>query len=168
MAVLAIVLRPFVWLIAVLVRLRATFGTAIRGVITNRTRAFLSSLGILIGVDHAHGRVSMIQGLQRSFNRPAGLAGRQHHLRHRPAVHAQRHWWAFRNRPPVTIKDVDALRARATILHAVAPVSSTQTDVSFGSLRLDSVQVRGTTASTSTPPPWSSTTAASSRRWRAR
>ena len=44
MAVLAIVLRPFVWLIAVLVRLRATFGTAIRGVITNRTRAFLSSL----------------------------------------------------------------------------------------------------------------------------
>jgi len=146
MAVLAIVLRPFVWLIAVLVRLRATFGTAIRGVITNRTRAFLSSLGILIGVTTLMVVVSMIQGLQRSFtDQLASLGANTIYVTARPFMH-NGNWWAFRNRPPVTIKDVDALRARATILHAVAPVSSTQTDVSFGSLRLDSVQVRGTTA----------------------
>src|SRR6188768_1774709 len=140
MAVLAIVLRPFVWIVAVLVRLRATFGTAIRGVITNRTRAFLSSLGILIGVTTLMVVVSMIQGLQRSFtDQLASLGANTIYVTARPFMH-NGNWWAFRNRPPVTIKDVDALRARATILHAVAPVSSTQTDVSFGSLRLDSVQ----------------------------
>jgi putative ABC transport system permease protein len=55
-------------------------------------------------------------------------------------------WWEYRNRPPITRADVDALRHSASHLAAVAPVASAAAEVSFRSDRISQVRVQGTTS----------------------
>src|SRR5688572_9142808 len=108
-------------------------------------RAFLSSLGIAIGVATLMAIASLVQGLQQSFTEQLGALGANTiYVSARPWI-IQGDWWRYRNRPPITIKDVDALRRNATLLTAVAPMSVTLADVSYLGQRLEMVQVRGTT-----------------------
>jgi putative ABC transport system permease protein len=138
--------RPIRWLAGKLVRGRATLGTAVRGVVVNRLRAFLSSLGICIGVATLIAIWSMVQGLQQSFARQlASLGANTIYVTARPWI-IQGDWWRYRNRPPITLKDVEALRRGGSVLHAVAPVSFAMSDVSHQSERMELVQVRGTTS----------------------
>jgi ABC-type lipoprotein release transport system permease subunit len=63
------------WLGGKMVRARATLGTALRGVIVNRMRAFLSSLGIAIGVATLIAIASLVMGLQKSFGEQIAGSG---------------------------------------------------------------------------------------------
>jgi putative ABC transport system permease protein len=141
-----ILLAPFRWLLEALVRARAILGTAVRGVIARPLRTFLSTLGIFIGVLTLIGVVSVVKGFQKRFTEQlASLGANTIYVTQMPWMH-NGEWWRFRNRPPVTVDDVEALRNGAHVIDAVAPVSFTASDVSFQGTRLDTVQVRGTTA----------------------
>lgn len=129
-----------------LVEGRAVLGTALRGVFTNRMRAFLSTLGIAIGVATLMAIYAMVQGLTASFTQQiAQLGSNTLYVSSRPWVHGA-DWWAYRNRPPITRADVRALEDEATLLTAVAPVSFASGEVKFLDKRMDLVQIRGTTA----------------------
>jgi len=136
-------MRVVRWLVGSWVRARATLGTALRGLVTNRMRAFLSSLGIAIGVGTLIAIASLVDGLTKSFtDQISALGSNTYYITSRPWI-IKGNWWAYRNRPPITKADVEALRREATMLTAVTPVGYAFGDVVYQSETLVDVQVRG-------------------------
>jgi len=126
------------------VELRAALGSAVSGVIANRMRAFLSVLGIAIGVTTLVAIYATLQGLTAGFNRQiAALGANTFYVTSRPFI-IRGDWWRYRNRPPVTRADVAALRRQGMLLQSIAPVSFAQADVSYRDQRLAFTQIRGT------------------------
>lgn len=124
----------------------AAIMTAIRGIVANRMRAFLSTVGIAIGVATLMTIYGLVAGLTSSFtNQIAALGSNTMYVTNRPWV-IRGDWWEYRNRPPITRADVAALHHSATYLAAVAPVATAAAEVSYRSERVSAVQVRGTTS----------------------
>jgi putative ABC transport system permease protein len=124
----------------------ATIFTAIRGIAANRMRAFLSTIGIAIGVATLMTIYGITAGLTSSFTRQlAALGSNTMYVSSRPWV-IRGDWWRFRNRPPITREDVTALRRRGDLLAAVAPVANAAAEVSYRGERVGQVQVQGTTS----------------------
>jgi putative ABC transport system permease protein len=120
--------------------------TALRGIVANRMRAFLSTVGIAIGVATLMTIYGLVSGLTTSFtNQIAALGSNTMYVTNRPWV-IRGDWWDYRNRPPITRADVAALHHSATYLAAIAPVANAAAEVSFRSTRVSGVQVRGTTS----------------------
>ena len=130
----------------VLVNQAATLLTALRGIATNRMRAFLSTIGIAIGVATLMTIYGLTAGLTSSFTRQlAALGSSTMYVSSRPWV-IRGDWWLYRNRPPITREDVEALRRRGDLLDAVAPVANAAAEVSYRGERIGQVQVQGTTS----------------------
>jgi putative ABC transport system permease protein len=110
------------------VELAATILTAVRGIVANRMRAFLSTIGIAIGVATL-----------------AALGSSTMYVSSRPWI-LRGDWWRYRNRPPMTRDDVAALQRRGDLLAAVAPVANAAAEVSYRGERIGQVQVQGTTS----------------------
>ena len=124
----------------------ATIFTAIRGIAANRMRAFLSTIGIAIGVATLMTIYGITAGLTSSFTRQlAALGSNTMYVSSRPWV-IRGDWWRYRNRPPITREDVTALRRRGDLLAAVAPVANAAAEVSYRGERVGQVQVQGTTS----------------------
>ncbi len=127
------------------VETRSVVTTSFRGVITNRMRAFLSTLGVAIGVATIMAIWTMVEGMRVSFtNQVAQLGANTLYVSRRPFM-MRGDWWRYRNRPRVSNKDVAALREHADLLTAIAPVSFSRSDVGYRSENLSDVDVRGTT-----------------------
>jgi putative ABC transport system permease protein len=127
------------------VRARATVGTSLRGIAANKLRAFLSSLGILIGVATLIAIASLVDGLKNAFvNQFSQLGANTFYITSRPWI-MKNDWWKYRNRPPMTKKDAEALRRGASYVTYVAPVAFAFGDAQYLSDRVDLVNVRGTT-----------------------
>jgi putative ABC transport system permease protein len=120
--------------------------TAVRGIVANRMRAFLSTVGIAIGVATLMTIYGLVSGLTTSFTRQlAGLGSDTMYVTSRPWV-IRGEWWKYRNRPPITRDDVTALRRLGSLLGAVAPVAGGVAEASYKSERIAMVDVRGTTS----------------------
>jgi putative ABC transport system permease protein len=129
-----------------MVELIATIFTAIRGIAANRMRAFLSTIGIAIGVATLMTIYGLTAGLTSSFTRQlAALGSNTLYVSSRPWV-IRGDWWRYRNRPPITREDAAALRRRGDRLAAVAPVANAAAEVSYRGERIGQVQVQGTTS----------------------
>jgi putative ABC transport system permease protein len=134
------------WLIGSWVRALATVETSLRGLAANRMRAFLSSLGIAIGVGTLIAIASLVDGLTKNFtDQISALGANTFYVSARPWIF-KGNWWQFRNRPPITKTDVEALRREATYLTAVAPVGFAFGDVGYQAENMRDVVVRGTSA----------------------
>ncbi len=124
----------------------AAIMTALRGIVANRMRAFLSTVGIAIGVATLMTIYGLVSGLTTSFtSQIAALGSNTMYVTNRPWV-IRGDWWEYRNRPPITRADVAALQHGASQLAAVAPLASAAAEVSFRSERISGVQVQGTTS----------------------
>jgi putative ABC transport system permease protein len=124
----------------------AALSTALRGIAANRMRAFLSTVGIAIGVATLMTIYGLVTGLTSGFtNQLSSLGSDTIFVTSRPWV-MEDDWWQYRNRPPITREDVDALRLGATRLRAVAPLALAVAEVRFRDTRIDMVQVQGTTS----------------------
>ena len=120
--------------------------TALRGIVANRMRAFLSTIGIAIGVATLMTIYGLVAGLTTSFTKQiAALGSNTMYVTKRPWI-IRGDWWDYRNRPPITRADVEALHHGATYLAAIAPVADAAAEVSFRNVRVSGVQVRGTTS----------------------
>lgn len=120
--------------------------TALRGIVANRMRAFLSTVGIAIGVATLMTIYGLVSGLTTQFtNQLAALGSNTMYVTSRPWI-IRGDWWEYRNRPPITRADVAALHHGATYLAAIAPVATAAAEVSFRNERVSGVQVRGTTS----------------------
>jgi putative ABC transport system permease protein len=128
------------------VRIWAALATALRGIAANRMRAFLSTVGIGIGVATLMTIYGLVTGLTSGFtNQLTTLGSDTLFVTSRPWV-MQDDWWQYRNRPPITHEDVDALRLGATRLRAVAPLAIGMAEVRFRDQSIDMVSVQGTTS----------------------
>jgi putative ABC transport system permease protein len=124
---------------------QATVGTALRGLIAHRMRAFLSTIGVAIGVATLMAIWALIDGLSASFTAQfSQLGANTLYVSSRPWV-MRGDWWKYRNRPPITREDVQVLRDRAPLLTAVAPIAWAQGDVSHRGETMREVTIRGTT-----------------------
>jgi putative ABC transport system permease protein len=124
---------------------RATLFTALRGVVANRMRAFLSTLGIAIGVATLIAIYGLVQGLTATFTRQISqLGANTMYVTSRPWI-IEGDWWKYRNRPPIRKTDVEALRAQGKLLKAIAPVAFSGAEVSYQGESLEQVSVRGST-----------------------
>jgi len=120
--------------------------TAVRGIAANRMRAFLSMIGIAIGVATLTTIYGLVSGLTTQFtSQVSALGSNTMYVTRRPWV-IRGDWWEYRNRPPITRSDVAALRQGAAHLAAIAPVASAAAEVSYRDERVGGVQVRGTTS----------------------
>jgi putative ABC transport system permease protein len=120
--------------------------TALRGIAANRMRAFLSTVGIAIGVATLMTIYGLVSGLTTSFTAQiSALGSNTMYVTSRPWI-IRDNWWEYRNRPPITRADVAALRHDASLLAAVAPVATAAAEVSFHNERISGVEVRGTTS----------------------
>ena len=128
------------------VELAASAGTAVRGIVANRMRAFLSTVGIAIGVATLMTIYGLVSGLTTSFTRQlAALGSSTMYVTSRPWV-IRGDWWRYRNRPPISRDDVEALRRRGDLLSAVAPVANAAAEVSYRGERIGLVQIQGTSS----------------------
>ncbi len=126
------------------VELTAAVGIAIRGIVANRLRAFLSTIGIAIGVATLMTIYGLVAGLTTAFtSQLATLGSDTMYVTSRPWVIGE-DWWRFRNRPPISRDDVAALRRDGDLLTAVAPLAMTVAEASYRGERLGMVQVQGT------------------------
>ena len=123
---------------------RAGLSTALRGMATNRLRAFLSMLGVAIGVATLTAIVAIVQGLSSSFAEQIGALGANTlYVSDHPWV-IRGDWWKYRNRPNITRTDELALRDGADLLLAIAPMSFSAADISYLGESGGTVNVRGT------------------------
>ena len=124
----------------------AAMMTALRGIVANRMRAFLSTIGIAIGVATLMTIYGLTSGLTAQFtNQIAALGSNTMYVTSRPWV-IRGDWWEYRNRPPITRADVAALQHGATHLAAVAPLATATAEVSYRGDRVGAVRVQGTTS----------------------
>jgi putative ABC transport system permease protein len=124
----------------------STIAIAGTGISRHRMRAFLSTLGIAIGVATLMTIQSMTEGFTKSFGEQLASMGANTLYISRFPFFGRGDWWDFRNRPRITMEDVHALRERATKLTAIAPMVFSTADVSLQGEHLANVQVRGTTS----------------------
>jgi putative ABC transport system permease protein len=124
----------------------AALGMGLRSMRQNRLRAALSIVGVMIGVATLTAIMSITQGLQVSFARQlAQLGASTLYVTSRPFV-VMGDWWRYRNRPKIKLADVAALREHASLLQAVAPITTTSAEVRHLDEYLTLVEVRGTSA----------------------
>ncbi len=128
------------------VAIAASLTTALRGLLANRMRAFLSTVGVAIGVATLMTIYGMVQGLTSSFTRQLAMLGpNTMWVTSRPWV-IRGDWWRYRNRPPITRDDVEALRGSADALTAIAPIAFGAGEVKYRSRRIGMAQIQGTTS----------------------
>jgi putative ABC transport system permease protein len=124
----------------------AAIMTALRGIAANRMRAFLSTVGIAIGVATLMTIYGLVSGLTTQFTAQlSALGSNTMYVTNRPWV-IRGDWWEYRNRPPITRADVAALQHGASYVAAVAPLASAAAEVSFRNQRISGVTVQGTTS----------------------
>lgn len=127
-----------------IVEIGAAIGVATRGMAANRMRALLSVLGIAIGVATLSAIYAITTGLQVAFaEQVSQLGANTLYISSRPMV-MMGDWWRYRNRPKLTDREVEALRADAPLLEAIAPVMFWMADVGYLDEHVLGVQVRGT------------------------
>ena len=111
-----------------------------------KTRALLTTLGIVIGIVSVTSMFTVINGVEGAFNRSLSLIGDDALFVNRTPWIIQGDWWDYRNRPPIEADLADAIRERADGVAAVAPVAGWVTDVRRGPDRVDGVFLEASTA----------------------
>ena len=111
-----------------------------------KTRALLTTLGIVIGIVSVTSMFTVINGVEGAFNRSLSLIGDDALFVNRTPWIITGDWWEYRNRPPIEADLADAIRDRAEGVAAVAPVAGWVTDVRRGADRVDNVFLEASTA----------------------
>tara|TARA_A100001011_G_scaffold52911_1_gene51167 strand:+ start:6470 stop:7684 length:1215 start_codon:yes stop_codon:yes gene_type:complete len=97
----------------------------------NKFRAFLSVLGIVIGVLSVTLMGTMISGLDQTFEKSmANFRSDVLMISRFQWFDGDKEWWQMRNRPRMKPEYVDNLRNRSTMIDAIAPVMERSGEIS--------------------------------------
>lgn len=121
------------------------FRMALTALITHKLRAFLTTLGIIIGVLTIISILSVISGLNKAFyNMISGLGSDVLYVQKVPWA-AGMDFFKYRNRKDITKAHALAIQKNAKLLSAVTYSVGTRRNVKFGSETLKNISVYGTT-----------------------
>jgi putative ABC transport system permease protein len=110
----------------------------------HKLRAFLTVLGIVVGVTTVIGIVSLTQGLDKAFGEQISSLGSDVLYVQKFNWFDREGWEKYRNRKDLTLKEVSALKKYATFAAAVSPSVGTSRSVKYGSGSLERVSINGT------------------------
>ncbi len=117
-------------------------GSAIKA---NKSRAILTTLGIIIGIMAVVTTMTAANGLANNFRESISAIGSDvYYVTRMPWVFSG-NFFELRNRPNLTLKDSDDLQRRLKTAKAVNPLTNTRRNVKFRSTVMEEVPVVGTT-----------------------
>jgi putative ABC transport system permease protein len=111
---------------------------------TNKLRAFLTVLGIVVGVTTVIGIVSLTQGLDKAFGEQISSLGSDVLYVQKFNWFDREGWEKYRNRKDITMDEANALKRYSTLAAAISPSIGTRRTVKYGSASLESVSITGT------------------------
>ncbi len=119
-------------------------GIAFVALTSNKVRSILATLGIVIGVMTVVLMITIVAGLNQSFERQlANIGSGTVYIQRFPWIQTE-DWFTYRNWPRLTLKDYEAVKHTCQGASAVAPEVSTMRPVSFKSEALKNVYIVGT------------------------
>ncbi len=129
-----------------LFELREGLLISFRAILANKMRSVLTTLGIVIGIASVTLMATLIEGVDRSFEKSASAFGSKVlYIQKWPWVSGE-DWWRYRNRRNMKVEYAQEISRQATLVDAVAPTVLTLRDVHFGSHVMLGVFISGTTA----------------------
>jgi putative ABC transport system permease protein len=130
----------------VLIELWEGIKIAFGAILSNKLRALLTLLGIIVGVSTVIGIVSLTQGLDKAFGEQIASLGSDVLYVQKFAWFDREAWENYRNRKNITLKEAEALKEYMTLAEAISPVVSSRRTIKFGSKSLESISINGTDA----------------------
>lgn len=118
---------------------------ATRAIWANKLRALLTTLGIIIGIVSVTAMFTVINGVERGFDRSVEMLGVGVLNVDRFPQTMTGDWWRYINRPPIQENLVEVIENRTTLFSAVAPVTATSRNVTSRDRRINGVFIRAST-----------------------
>ncbi len=117
---------------------------ALNALTVHKLRAFLTILGIVVGVSTVIGIVSLIQGLNQSFTSQVSDLGSDVLYIQKFSWFSREDWDKFRNRKNLTLAHAREIKEHATLVSAVSPTVDGRKNVKFENKSLEGVRIVGT------------------------
>ncbi len=118
---------------------------ALRALAQNKMRAILTTLGIIIGVLTVVSVASIISGLNKGFaSQISNLGSNTLYVQKYPWI-IQDDWFKYRNRPDITMRDVEYLKNHSRLAEAISGQAGTGRDIKYRNKSVADVQVAGVT-----------------------
>ncbi len=118
---------------------------ALAAIYANKSRGILTTLGIVIGIVGVVTTMTAANGISNSFKESVSALGSDVLYVSRMPWVITGNFFEFRNRPPVTLRDVDKLTRRLSDARAVNPTANTNRNVKYRSNVLENTDIIGTT-----------------------
>ncbi|HLT28471.1 MAG TPA: ABC transporter permease, partial [Myxococcaceae bacterium] len=119
---------------------------ALRSLLSHRMRTVLTTIGIGVGVCTLLAIVTVIQGLNRSFEAQMSIIGAQTLQVSKYPWVMRGDWWRYRNRKDIDPRDAELLKTFAPHVAAAAPLAMNATEVRYQGRTLHRIGVGGTSA----------------------
>ncbi|MFQ6675150.1 MAG: ABC transporter permease [Fidelibacterota bacterium] len=120
---------------------------AVSSVTANRLRAFLTTLGVIIGIVAVTLMGTLISGLDRAFEKSIAFMSRDVLFISKHKWFSGRDaWWEVRNRKNLEVEYADRILELSRYALAAAPVLSRTASVTYRDREVQSVRTVGTTA----------------------
>ncbi|MEQ9105588.1 MAG: ABC transporter permease [Rhodothermales bacterium] len=128
--------------------LTESFLIAVRAVVSNKMRAVLTTLGIIIGIVSVTGMATIVNGIEQGFeNDMASLGADVMYVERWPWVGGPGFkWWEYINRPRIDVDIATAINERASLVEAATAVVTTGRAAVSEHQNLPNITVRGTLA----------------------
>ncbi len=122
-----------------------SFGVALRALQANKSRAILTTLGVVIGILAVATTMTVSNGLGNNFKESIASVGSDVLYVSRMPWIITGDFFRYRNRPRIDFKDIQTLSQKLSDVKAINPSTGSQRNVKFRSNVLESVPVIGTT-----------------------
>lgn len=100
-----------------------TLRMAVSSIWSNKLRASLTTLGIIIGILAVTLMGTLISGLDRSFEKSMSFLGRDVLYVSKFEWFGEQEWWEVRNRPDLKVDYIEKLKKQSRFVQAAAPVA---------------------------------------------
>jgi putative ABC transport system permease protein len=128
-----------------LLELAESMAIALASIRANKTRGTLTILGIIIGIVGVVTTMTAANGISNKFKESASVLGSDVLYVSRAPWIITGNFFQFRNRPHLTLKEVDKLADRLTAARVVNPTADATRNVKYRSEVLENVSIIGTT-----------------------
>jgi putative ABC transport system permease protein len=119
---------------------------ALKAIMQNKTRAFLTMLGIIIGILSVSLMGTAISGIDQVFENSIESMGQDVlYVQKFPWFMMNDEWWEYRNRQDIEEGYAEQILERSSMIAFAAPSTGRRTDVKYGKNSVEGVQLNGTT-----------------------
>lgn len=119
------------------------FKIAIKSLMANKMRTFLTTLGIIIGVLTIVSVASIITGLNKGFaEQISNIGSNVLYIDKYPWI-IMDDWYKYKNRPDITLREASFIREHSKYAEAVAPASSRRATIKYKDRVLEDIRVVG-------------------------